>query len=176
MACDALGDKPAARRHWKVAATFQGDFQVMSVQPFSEMTNFSALTWGRLGHAERKQKLLKDLLAYAQELYAKEARIDYFATSLPSMLLFEDDLQARQETKAMVMEAQAMLGPGNKVKVRRLLTAVLAPDPNQLEAADLLQAVARISERGRKRKLRYSPASCLLSFSIRSTADTETRR
>ena len=114
MACDALSDKRAARRHWKAAATFRGDFQEMSVRPFSEMTYFSAMAWGRLGRPERQQRLLKELLAYAKGLYAAEARIDYFATSLPTMLLFEDDLQARQETRAMVLEAQARLGTGQQ--------------------------------------------------------------
>ena len=40
----ALGDKTKARAHWQVAADFRGDFQGMSVRPFSEMTYFSALS------------------------------------------------------------------------------------------------------------------------------------
>ena len=48
-ACQALGDKAAARDHWRAAATFKGDFQQMSVRSFSEMTYYSALSWMRLG-------------------------------------------------------------------------------------------------------------------------------
>ncbi len=40
--------------------------------------------------------LLERLLAHAQALAEAEARVDYFATSLPTMLLFHDDLQERQ--------------------------------------------------------------------------------
>jgi tetratricopeptide (TPR) repeat protein len=152
MACNALGDKRAARRHWKAAATFRGDFQEMSVRQFSEMTWFSALAWGMLGRPEKKKRLLNELLSYAKRLYAAEARIDYFATSLPSMLLFEDDLQARQETRAMVLEAQARLGLGEKAKARTLLAAVLARDPNHPLAADLLKEIARHAIKMRKRK------------------------
>jgi hypothetical protein len=43
-----------------------------------------------------------------------KAKIDYFATSLPTMLLFDDDLQFRQETTALFLQAQAQLGSGQK--------------------------------------------------------------
>jgi hypothetical protein len=65
------------------------------------------------------------------------AKIDYFATSLPTMLLFEDDLQFRQETKALFMQAQAQLGLGKKKQARLLLRTVLRRDPNHAMAADL---------------------------------------
>jgi tetratricopeptide (TPR) repeat protein len=142
MACNALGDKRAARRHWKAAATFHGDFQEMSVQPFSEMTYFSALAYGMLGQLELKQRLLKELLAYAKKLSKAPAKVDYFATSLPAMLLFDDDLQARQETKALFLEAQARYGLGEKNKAGRLLVNVLMRDPNHPLAADLQREMA----------------------------------
>lgn len=40
--------------------------------------------------------LLERLLEHAQALAESQARVDYFATSLPTMLLFHDDLQERQ--------------------------------------------------------------------------------
>jgi len=45
-----------------------------------------------------------------------QARIDYFATSLPTMLIFEDDIQFRQDTTAIFLQAQARLGLGSKGK------------------------------------------------------------
>ncbi len=136
----AAGEKRAARRHWNTAATFKGDFQEMSVRAFSEMTYYSALAWQRLGRPLRAQKLLRDLLAYAQALAKAEAKIDYFATSLPTMLLFDDDLQARQLTTALFLEAQARLGLGEKKRARQLLAEVLHRDPNHALAADLVTA------------------------------------
>jgi tetratricopeptide (TPR) repeat protein len=147
VACEALGEKPVARRHWKAAAAFRGDFQEMSVRPFSEMTYYSALAWGKLGRPDRQKRLLKDLLSYAKKLAVAEAKIDYFATSLPTMLLFDDDLHARQETKALYLEAQARLGLGEKAKARRLLAAVLARDLSHPLAADLLHEVEPHAER-----------------------------
>ncbi len=132
-----LGDIREARQHWLAAATFKGDFQAMSVRAFSEMTYYSALSWERLGQQVKAKKLLRDLLAYAQKLRRTEAKIDYFATSLPTMLLFDDDLQYRQATTALFLEAQARLGLGQPRAAKRLLRQVLIRDPNHALAADL---------------------------------------
>jgi hypothetical protein len=50
------------------------------------------------------QIILCDLLACARNLQKSPAKIDCFATSLPMMLLFDDNIQFRQ--------AQAQLGLG----------------------------------------------------------------
>jgi len=138
VALHALGDKAGARQQWRAAATFRGDFQEMSVRAFSEMTYYSALAWGQLGRKAKAKKLFKDLLAYGLRLQKARARIDYFATSLPTMLLFDDDLQFRQTTNALLLQAQARLGLGQIARGRSLLRKVLARDPNHALAADLL--------------------------------------
>jgi hypothetical protein len=109
----------------------------MSVRALSEMTYYSALAWERLGRKAKGKKLLRELLAYARKLKKAEAKIDYFATSLPAMLLFEDDLQSRQQTTALFLEAQARFGLGQKARARSLLRLVLKRDPNHALAADL---------------------------------------
>jgi hypothetical protein len=109
----------------------------MSVRAFSEMTYFSALAWERLGKKAKSTRLLKDLLAYARALEKETAKIDYFATSLPTMLLFGADIQAVQVTTALFLQAQALLGLGQKPKARLLLADVLHRDPNHALAADL---------------------------------------
>ena len=81
---------------------------------------------------------MKKLLAYARKLEKAPAKIDYFATSLPTMLLFDDDLAERQKTEALFLQAQARLGLGEKTKARRLLREVLQRDPSHALAADLL--------------------------------------
>ncbi|HWW01189.1 MAG TPA: DUF5107 domain-containing protein [Candidatus Acidoferrum sp.] len=139
-ACDALGDA-AARRHWLAAASFKGDFQEMSVRAFSEMTYYSALSLEKLGERAKAKRLFRELQAFARKLHDSLAKIDYFATSLPTMLLFDDDLQFRQETTALFLQAQAQLGLGQKLKARTLLRAVLRRDPNHALAADFLRNV-----------------------------------
>lgn len=134
----AAGRRAAALPQWRAAAEFKGDFQGMSVRAYSEITYYSALALRRLGKKVAADKLLRALLAYAQTLAKTEAKIDYFATSLPTMLLFDDDLQARQLTTALFLEAQARLGLGQKARAAVLLRTVLKRDPAHALAADLL--------------------------------------
>jgi tetratricopeptide (TPR) repeat protein len=142
-----LGDRTAAREHWTLAANFRGDFQQMSVRHFSEMTYFSALATESLGRPKAARKLLRDLLNYARKLERTMAKIDYFATSLPTMLLFDEDIQFRQEIQAQFMQAQANLGLGHRKKARMLLRSVLRRDPSHALAADLLAELASAPER-----------------------------
>jgi tetratricopeptide (TPR) repeat protein len=137
----ALGDEDSARRYWLAAANFKGDFQEMRVRSFSEMTYYSALSLEKLGKRTKAMKMLRDLLSYAHQLQKAVAKIDHFATSLPTMLLFADDLQFRQETTALFLQAQAHLGLGKKMKAEALLNVVLKRDPNHASAMDLLDGI-----------------------------------
>ena len=137
----AQGDTQAARRCWTAAAEARGDFQEMSVRAFSEMSYYSALALEKLGRRQAARKLLRALLVHAQELARAPAKIDYFATSLPTMLLFDDDLAARQKTSALFLEAQARLGLGEVARARRLLGTVLKRDSNHPLAVDLVASL-----------------------------------
>jgi tetratricopeptide (TPR) repeat protein len=139
----ALGNQTEAESWWRRAAGFEGDFQEMSVRPFSELTYFQALALRRLGRSDEARRRLLDLGEYAKELESAEAKIDYFATSLPTMLLFEDDLQARQRNAARFMRAQAAHGLGDFEEAGRLLHEVLSQDPGHAPAHDFQR------ERGR---------------------------
>jgi len=133
----ASGDVKQARQHWRAAATFKGDFQEMSARAFSEITYYSALAWEKLGRSAKAKQLYRDLLANAQRLQKSTAKIDYFATSLPTMLLFDEDIQFRQETTALFIQAQARLGLGQTRLAMKLLAQVLRRDPSHALAADL---------------------------------------
>jgi tetratricopeptide (TPR) repeat protein len=139
VAYQAAGYEVAARRLWTKAATAGGDFRQMSVQPFSEMTYYKALALAKLGRSEEADKLLRDLLAHARTMKRHKARIDYFATSLPAMLLFDDDLQKRNLIDATFLEAQARLGLRKASQAHRLLRQVLTLDRNHALAADLIR-------------------------------------
>ncbi len=136
----ARGEYAAARREWTQAAAFQGDFQEMRVHAFSELTYFSILALQRLGRKREARTRLKALLDHARALPKAPATIDYFATSLPTLLLFDDDLLARQTTAALLLEGQALLGLGKKAAGRRRLREVLKRDPSHPLAADLLSS------------------------------------
>ena len=139
LALELAGDRAGAARHLARAAGARGDFQSMSVRTFSEQTHWSARALIRLGRAAEGEALLRDLERHAGELLQTEARIDYFATSLPAMLLFEDDLERRKEVAARVMLGQARLGLGDRAGARQQLEEALRLDPGCALAEELLR-------------------------------------
>lgn len=137
LACEARDDHTSARAWWTKAAETSGDFQQMSIRPFSEMTYYSAGALNRLGRPIEARQPLRALLRYARRLARTETPIDYFATSLPAMLLFSDDLAKRNSITALFLEAQAAIALGYSNRGYRLLNRVLQLDPSHANAADL---------------------------------------
>jgi hypothetical protein len=132
----------ASGREWfERAAEGRGDFQEMSVRTASEMTYYTALALRKLGRSKESRAMLRELKEYARQLRSQTPRVDYFATSLPAMLLFHDDLALRNRVTSLFLEAQATLGLGQKAQARRLLKAVLALNRNHAMAADLWMEV-----------------------------------
>ncbi|HEY1684628.1 MAG TPA: DUF5107 domain-containing protein [Tepidisphaeraceae bacterium] len=135
----AAEDEKTARRHLALAADFKGDFQNMSVRAFSEMTYFSAMAMKKLGRDAEAKSLLQNLLQYADDMMKRPAKIDYFATSLPTLLLFDDDIQFRRQTTAMFLMAQAKLGLGQAAEAHQIFTEVQKRDPSSILAAEFLE-------------------------------------
>jgi hypothetical protein len=77
------------------------------------------------------------VVAHARHISQQPAKIDYFATSLPTMLLFHEDLETRKNITAALLEAQARFGLGDRKRARPLLNRVLKLDPNHAMAVDL---------------------------------------
>ena len=140
----AQGRVGEAEQAWTDAATFVGDFQEMSPQQYSEKGYYSAQAWRRLGHKDRARALLTGLDGYATELASTPATIDFFATSLPTLLLFTDDPQARRSTMALFLRAQAAAGLGDLVDAMGSLQAVLVREPNHGAAQDLLHELNEV--------------------------------
>jgi tetratricopeptide (TPR) repeat protein len=137
-AFEVAGDHKSAERWWVRAAHHRGDFQEMNVKSFSEMTYYNALALKQLNRPAEAEELLRALLTYAESLTQHKAGIDYFATSLPTMLLFEDDLEKRSTVRSAFLQAQAWLGLGESQKARKFLNQVMQLDRNHPLAADLL--------------------------------------
>lgn len=132
------GQKKEALSAWQQAAQSQGDFKEMSVRTVSELTWYSACAMQRLGRKAAAQKRFREILEYGKTLEKTPAKIDYFATSLPTLLLFNEDLQERQTINARFLQAQAYQGLNQRVKARKLLSDVLERDPAHPMAKDLL--------------------------------------
>ncbi|MDN4482261.1 DUF5107 domain-containing protein [Demequina lignilytica] len=86
----AAGDGAGARAAWRIAAATTRDFADMSERGFSPQVAYTLRALRDLGEAAAARSILRDTRSAVAEYAATEAEIDYFATSLPTMLLFED--------------------------------------------------------------------------------------
>jgi tetratricopeptide (TPR) repeat protein len=136
-AYEAMGDEAQSARHYGRSAAQRTDFQAMAVQPFSEMNFWSGLAMQRLGQVREANALFEAMLSYGIELEQQKAKIDYFATSLPSLLLFKEDLDERQTIKARLLQAAALSGLGRNAEALRLLNLIVEAEPHHLFAAAL---------------------------------------
>jgi tetratricopeptide (TPR) repeat protein len=150
VAYDALGNKDDAVALWKRAAAQQGDFQQMQVHAISDTTFWCAMALRKMGKTEEAAALFKEIYDYSAQLRQQEPKIDYFATSLPTMLLFDEDLKQRQDIQASFLQAQALVGMGETERALALLQKVQQLDRNHTEAADLIASLTeRVGQRAR---------------------------
>jgi tetratricopeptide (TPR) repeat protein len=134
----ATGDHARAKQHWERAERQRGDFQQMEVRAVSEMTYWSAMALRRLGRGDEAASLFQNIFDYAAALEKQTPKIDYFATSLPTMLLFDEDLQTRQHITATFLRAQALIGLGRDAEAHNALAHVRKLDRAHAGVLDLL--------------------------------------
>lgn len=126
-----------AHKWWTKAAESAGDFQQMAVTPYSEKTLFQILSLQRLKRLAEAKDLIEKLRLYAEELLRHPATIDYFATSLPTLLLFNTDLQTAQALKARFLMSQVHLAAGDIQAAHELAEDILRQNPSHSGAADM---------------------------------------
>jgi tetratricopeptide (TPR) repeat protein len=88
----ALGCEAEAIAAFEASADEVGDFQAMAVTEHSELSYYRGLSLLELGRKAQARMLFADLVDFAERERGKPAQVDYFATSLPLLLVFEDDL------------------------------------------------------------------------------------
>ena len=93
LALMKLGRKEEAKQKFIEVSNEEGDFQDMAVTIFSEMTFYKGLALLALGEYSQAGGLFHEMKAWAQWQKSQTAKIDYFATSLPNLLVFEEDIQ-----------------------------------------------------------------------------------
>ncbi|WOO43581.1 DUF5107 domain-containing protein [Rubellicoccus peritrichatus] len=93
MALKKLNRHEEARSHFEASANEAGDFQNMAVVSYSSLSCYRGLSLIELNQQDKATQLFEGMRAYAIEQKAETAKIDYFATSLPNLLVFEEDIE-----------------------------------------------------------------------------------
>jgi len=131
-AYEKLGSPQKASEHFRVAA--QGLEKPVSAIYYNDqppdMIFYQGLAWLKLGNTNEAQRRFNALIKYGKDHLSDTVKIDYFAVSLPDFLVFEDDLNKRNEVHCRYMIGLGNLGLQEFEKVNAQFMAILALDPN----------------------------------------------
>ena len=89
----------------------------------------------KLGRVDEANMRFDKLINYADRHIDDEIRIDYFAVSLPDLLVFDEDLNLKNRLHCMFMKALGLYGKGEKEKSKSLFKEALAINPNTFQIA-----------------------------------------
>lgn len=150
IAAQQQGDADLAGRYWRAAAS---PLDAPGVHSY-----FEAMALHTMGEHEAARAVLSELALFAVEKMNEVPKIDYFATSLPNLLLFDDDLKKRNHVESLLLSALASQGCGETERAMTLLRQVIAEDANNLVATDA-QRWMGLEEKLSSQKTEVRPAS-----------------
>jgi len=144
---EALGQPEAARMAWQHATA--GNSEPTAALFYNDAPPdqifYQGLAWGRLGVAAQSQAVFIRLLGYGEAHLKDEVKLDYFAVSLPDLLIFEDDLSRRNALHCRYLIGLGYLGLGQLPEAETALAAVLAQDGRHAGAHTHLQLLRQRS-------------------------------
>ncbi|MBT8037254.1 MAG: DUF5107 domain-containing protein [Verrucomicrobiae bacterium] len=123
-ALNDLGRHDEAKKHFQLSAEETGDFSAMAVTDHSPLSYYRGLSLQELGHTDQASHLFDDLRSFAEKGLQSPAGIDYFATSLPNLLVFNEDMQSRADAENHLLIAMASHGQSDHQKTRTHLNHV----------------------------------------------------
>jgi len=108
-----------------------------------EMIFYQGLARLKLGRSEEAHAIFARLVDYGKAHLNDEVRVDYFAVSLPDLMVFDADLNQRNREHCHYIMGLGYLGLGDLPAAEEQLEAVLALDANHLGAILHLRMVSR---------------------------------
>jgi tetratricopeptide (TPR) repeat protein len=99
-----------------------------------DMILYQGLARRRLGQSDEAQAIFKRMAEYGQAHLNDRVVMDYFAVSLPDFLVFDDDLQERNQLHCRYMIALGSLGLGDAAEAQRQFDWILLRAPHHLGA------------------------------------------
>ena len=95
---------------------------------------YAALCYRKLGQEDKARSLFNKLINYGKQHIFEHQTMDFFAVSLPDLLIWEDSLDLKNEIHCKYMLALGYYGMGDKEKALKYLAEVEALDNNHLGA------------------------------------------
>ncbi|MFZ2021775.1 MAG: DUF5107 domain-containing protein [Terracidiphilus sp.] len=143
IAAEQVGDLALAHMYWQAAAA--------PLPSSGYHSCFRALALQSLGKRDEARAFLSELARSARMQMEIEPKIDYFATSLPNLLLFEDDLDKRNRVEYTFISSLAHFGLGEFGTAMTELEKVLTADPDHIAAAQMRRWIIAKSDGARRK-------------------------
>ena len=102
---------------------------------------YQGLALEKTDEPSKARRIFEGLLEYGRYHLDDKVKIDYFAVSLPDLLIFEDDGTARHQAHCYYMMGLGHLGLGNKEEAAACLEKVLEKDNMHFGARTHLKMV-----------------------------------
>jgi hypothetical protein len=99
------------------------------------MIYYQGLALLKLGQTAQAEAVFQNLIRYGQKHINDDVQMDYFAVSLPDFLVFDEDLNLRNQINCHYLLGLGHLGLGDFDLAVRELDAVLSLQVSHLGAA-----------------------------------------
>ena len=138
---EGLGQTTSATEEFRAASVgiSQPVQAIYYNDPQPDKIIYQALAWSRLGEPEKGQRIFRSFIQFGEQHIDDDIAIDYFAVSLPDMLVFDLDLHRRNVIHCRYLIGLGYLGLGDEATANRCLREVLQMDQNHQGAAIHLQ-------------------------------------
>jgi len=95
---------------------------------------YQGLAWIKLGEGAKAKQIFNKLVEFGQKHLNDEVKIDYFAVSLPNLLIFDDDLNLRNKAHCLYIQGLGYLGLEQYDKAMQAFNEVLGLDAEHFGA------------------------------------------
>ncbi|MDA6071317.1 DUF5107 domain-containing protein [Flavobacterium sp. AC] len=89
---------------------------------------YQGLAFLKLNQQSEADKRFEKLVAYAKKHLNDHVTIDYFAVSLPDLMIWEDDLDKRNKIHCLYMQGLGLLGLDKKAEAEEIFESVLSEE------------------------------------------------
>jgi len=132
LAFAALGKTQEANIYWTMAS--EGEHKPAAAIFYNDQKPdkifYQALSINKLGNTEKANSLFQNLIDYAQKHQNETIKLDYFAVSLPDLLIWDDNLTLRNYVHCLYLAGLGSWGMGNKAEALDYFSKAMNIDIN----------------------------------------------
>lgn len=142
-AYEGLGMKEEAKRKFE-QATIGISEPVQAIfynDPQPDKIFYQGLAWLKLGDKARAGQIFSRFVGFGNEHMNDEIKIDYFAVSLPDLLVFDQNLNLKNQIHCKYLVGLGHLGLGDFEAAKKFLNEVLSQNVNHQGAQEHLKMI-----------------------------------